>query len=759
MAEMEGHGAASPARAVGGPDWSGPDHRAALLAAKVRPPQQRDGIVSRRPLVDRMLARHDERIVALVAPPGYGKTTVLAEWCAERGHDVAWLSIDEADNDPASLLTAAAHALGTTARLDPGIVADVQSRTTSIPRALSALTLAIAAMPSTVVALDNVESVTNPAALDVISALALRLPAGSQFAYASRTPLPLPAPLLRSQGAVVEIGVDDLAMDRVEARQLLTSAGVSFTDGEFEDVYTRTEGWPAGLYLAALASKGRREAVTKVFAFRGDDVLMGDYLRTEVLARLPPGVVSFLVRTSVLEHLSGPLCDALLDTTDAQALLEHLESSNLLLVPLDRHRGWYRYHRLFRDLLATELTRLEPALVPELHRRAAHWLERHRLVEEAIPHAQRCGDANLVVRLVRAAVQPSFAAGRAERVLGWLDWFRTEDLIDTHRDVAVLGAAVEALAGHAASAERWTAAAEAEPTDADTVDPADEGRLAYLRCLLCRSGTARMRADAQLALELLPAQDQLRPGAQFFEGISHLLDGDPELADSVLAHAYDMASYSGAMPTAVAAAAARAFVSIARHDWTEAGTFAERSVELVESGHLQDYGTAGYAHAAAARVAAHRGDRDAADEHLARCARVRHLFTYAVPATAIGQLQIAQAYLELADPTGARTVLRELRDLLQQRPDLGAVPAAAAELAQQLDAIRQSPVGASSLTAAELRVLPYLATHLSFREIGERLHVSRHTVKTQAMAVYRKLGATSRSEAIDLAGRMGLLVH
>ena len=159
----------------------------------------------------------------------------------------------------------------------------------------------------------------------------------------------------------------------------------------------------------------------------------------------------------------------------------------------------------------------------------------------------------------------------------------------------------------------------------------------------------------------------------------------------------------------------------------------------------------------AARTAIERHDRGAAAEHLAHCTRLRHLFTYAVPSSALIQLEMARSYLRLADPAGARTVLRELRDLLRQRPDLGAVPTQVEEVQRQLDAARLGPVGASALSAAELRLLPYLATHLTIPEIGQRLYVSRNTVKTQAIAVYRKLGATSRSEAVERAHQVGLM--
>ena len=392
---------------------------------------------------------------------------------------------------------------------------------------------------------------------------------------------------------------------------------------------------------------------------------MSDYLRTEVLAPLPEPTMSFLVRTSLLEHLSGPLCDAVLGTRDAQATLEQLESSNLLLVPLDRHRGWYRYHRLFRDLLLTELHRREPGLVPELHRRAAEWLERNGLLEAAIEHAQQCGDADHVVRLVVGAMQPSYASGNVTRALGWFEWFRAEGLVDRYPEVAVMGAMAEAVSGRPASAERWAAAAEAgrpgggpgEPgrddgTHGSPDGSAFDGRLAYLRSVLCRDGPEQMRVDARLAQERLGPGDAFFPASMLFEGLALVLDGEPHLAEPILAHSYDVATYAGATPTAVAALAQLALLAAGRHEWDEAEELADRALDIVESQHLHDYISAAYAYAAAARVAAHRGDRRAAFDHLARCARVRHLLTYGVPASALVQLEIARAYLELADPTG-----------------------------------------------------------------------------------------------------------
>ena len=731
---------------------------AAILDSKFRPPSARPGIIPRTALVDRMLTRDAEHVVTLVAPPGYGKTTVLAQWSRRRGHKVAWVTVDKDDNDPSVLLADIAGALARVPLLDPEAVDSVTAGGASISTALGRLTPSLMTSQPVTLVFDHVEAVDNPEARDVFSELAFRLPPGFRLALATRTQPPLPLPQLRSHRDVVEVGVDELAMDRQEAQLLLTGVGAEFSDDEAQALVEQTEGWPVGLYLAALASRRRGHAVASGVAFRGDDRLMRDYLRSEILSTIDPSTVEFLTRTSVLDHLSGPLCDAVLDANGSQAILETLEASNLLLVPLDRHREQYRYHHLFRDLLVAELRRNEPELVPLLHSRAAQWLEANHLPEAAIDHAQEAGDPDRVARLVTVAVMPAYSAGHATTVRRWFEWFRAGGLVDGYPHVAVLGAVLESLLGQPASAEWWAAAAEGGTFDGTLPDGStNDGLLAYLRALACRGGVQRMRADARMAQAALAPGDAFRVPALLLEGMSYLLDGDPEAADPILAHACDVGLYLGDTADAAVAAAERAVVAIGRHDWDEAQALAARGLAIVAKHRLDDYLEAAVVYAVAARSSIHCGDRRAATEYIARAARLRPLLTYAIPCTAQFQLQIARAYLELADPSGARAVLREVRDILRQRPDLGVIASEHDEIQTALDAIRAGHIGTSSLTVAELRLLPYLSTHLTFRQIGERLFVSRHTVKTQANSVYRKVGASSRNEAVERVHEAGLL--
>jgi LuxR family transcriptional regulator, maltose regulon positive regulatory protein len=488
---------------------------------------------------------------------------------------------------------------------------------------------------------------------------------------------------------------------------------------------------------------------------------MADYLRSELLSRLSEDEVSFLTRTSVLERMCGSLCDAMLGAVGSAAMLESFERSNLLLVALDRRAEWYRYHHLLRDLLGAELQRREPEIVARLHRGSAAWYESNDLPELAIDHAQAAGDTDQVARLVLDVMQPVWASGRVDTVLRWMEWFEDQRLIERYPAVTVHGALIFALLGRPAKAERWAAAAERAPPAGRLPDGSTmESYLAYLRALLCRDGVEAMRRDAAVAWEGLSPLSPYRATMLHTEGLSYLLEGDPGRADPILAHAFDAATDVGALPLAAVLLAERCLVAVGRDDWPAAVALSEQALSILQDGEFDDYWTSALVYAVAARTALHRGDAAAAREHVIRAARLRPLLTYALPVVSVqALLELAHAYIALTDPDGARAVLRQVNDILQQRPDLGVFPAEAEELRAKVDRMRRQGVGGSSLTTAELRILPLLATHLSLREIAERLYLSPSTVKTQALSVYRKFGVSSRSAAIERAHRGGVLGH
>jgi LuxR family transcriptional regulator, maltose regulon positive regulatory protein len=730
-----------------------------LVESKLHPPPARPGIVDRIGLVERLLASHAVPVVCVVAPAGYGKTTLLAQWAQRTAHRVSWVSVDQRDNDPAVLLTYLAVALDRVEPIDPRIVRGLGGPGASIVGAMARLAAAMAAMTQPVaLVLDHLELLENQECLDVMAELAAQLPAGAQLLVASRARPPLPVALLRARGRVVELGVEELAMDDQEAHALLQGAGVGLDDAAVNELLGRTEGWPVGLYLAALAHKAGGSRGRAWAGFTGDDRFVADYLWSELLGQLPPERVAFLTRTAVLDRMYGPLCDAVMDSTGSGAVLAWLEESNLLLVPLDRQRRWYRYHHLFQELLRAELERREPELVPELHARAAEWCEANGLPETAIDHAQAAGDTDRVARLVWRLALPVYGAGRVDTARRWFGWFEDQGLLGRYRSVAVLGAWLQALVGEPVAAERWADAAEHGPV-AETLPDGSTGQsfLALLRALLCRDGVDRMRADTQAALAELDPGSQWRPTAQLLEGICYLLAGQADRADVILAHAAEVGTESGAPPAVAIALAERSVVAMHQQDWMMAATLAEQAQGVVRAGQLDGYVASALVHAVAARVAVHQGDLARAQQHLARATRLRPLLTYALPYFAVQTLlELGRVCLAVDDATGARVVVQQAREILRRRPDLGILPGQAEELWSKLDISRGRAVGVSALTTAELRLLPLLPTHLTFREIGQRLYVSPHTVKTQALSVYRKLGVSSRSQAVQRAQQLGL---
>ena len=722
------------------------------IAPKLRPHLGTDAQVPRAVLLDHLEASTRTPVAAVLAPPGYGKTTLLAQWAARDPRAFGWLTLDRRDNDPSVLLRSLAAAVDriepvgweTLDALEAPGTPDVDA---VLPRLGSALSLA--ALPAVLV-LDDVHLLHNRVCLDAVTRLIDYLPPGSQLAVAGRGEPPLPLARLRAEGRMVEIGPEDLAMDAAEAHALLAQGDIDLARVDVAEVVRRTEGWPVALHFAALSlgAGGRRAA-----PLAGDDRFLVDYVQSELLSGLPPRLVSFLTRCSVLERLSGPLCDAVLATTGSADLLESLARSNLLVAPLDRRRQWYRLHRLFRELLGSRLERREPALAVELNRRAAEWCEDNGLPESAVEYAIAAGDADRAARVVVDLAPPAFAADRPGQLERWFDWFEANRLVERYAGVAVVGAWTNAVAGRPAAAERWADSAERAPDG----DPSTGGPLALLRAALCRAGGQQMASDAELALALAPAGSAWQASAQLLLGISHLLAGDLDLADQCLADAVEVGEDAGA-GSAMVALAERSILAMGRGDWRQAEALAERAGAGARGACLERHPGGALLLAVTARLAIHRGDVPRARDDLARAERLRPQLTWALPHLAVQvRLELARDYLVLTNAGAARRLLVEVDDLLSRRPRLGLLLDQAAGLHAQLDTMRMDAVGASALTPAEVRLLRQLGTHYSFREIGGQLCLSQHTVKSQAMSIYRKFGVSSRSEAIRHARDLGLL--
>jgi LuxR family transcriptional regulator, maltose regulon positive regulatory protein len=743
---------------------SGRNHRTAagpafpLPEPKFHPPQTRPGIVVRRALVER-LAAAQAPVITVTAPPGYGKTTLMAQWAQRLGSGVAWLSCDDTDNDPVVLLSALAAALGRIGPVDPAIFSALASSGAGVSM-LPGFVAAVASVPPPVTVLvDQAEAVTNRHCLNVIAEFAVCLPPGWRFALASRTALPLPTARLRAQGRLLEITADDLAMGPVEADSLLQGAGVKANEASLGDLLRRTEGWPTGLYVAALAMNSGTRWSKAGFTFTGDDVFMGDYLRSELLDRISDTQASFLSRTSVLDQMCGPLCDAVLGEQGSGAVLEQMEARNLLVIPLDRHREWYRYHHLLRDLLRAELRRREPEAAQDLHFRAAVWYEANAMPEAAIGHAQAAGDYDRLARLILELQQPAWASGRVETVRRWMEWIRDVTAAEYYGAIAAHGSLIFALLGETGEAERWVAAAERASVAGVLPDGSTmEGTLAYLQACLCRDGPAGMRRDSQIALAGLSPASPYRATMLYTEGLSYLLDGEPARAEPVLARALDFAAHIDAPPLTTLILAQQCGTAAERTSWSEVTSLAQRAAAIVQAGRFDDYWSSALVYAWAARAALHQGNSSQGRFYLRRASRLRPLLTYMLPVVSVqALLEMAHSYIALADRAGAAAVLTQARGILLQRPDLGLLPARADRLEARLAAIEARAAGPSALTAAELRLLPLLSSHLPVPEIAAELFLSPHTVKSEMKSIYRKLGATTRTQAVARSRELGLL--
>ena len=717
----------------------------------------------------------DVPITSVVAPPGYGKTTLLSEWAHRADAHVAWLSLDRYDNDLKQFVSYAAAALGRVEPIDRALLRPVD-RHPSVAAAASSLAAVMESMNEPVtLMLDHVESLENDDCLDTVAELALHLPPGARLALATRVDPPIPVPRLRAGGEIVEVGVDDLAMDDVEARRLLEDAGVLLTDDDLAKVIARTEGWPVGLYLAALALKSGASSEAAGLAFTGDDRLMAEYLRAELLDHMSDEEVTFLTRTAILERMSGRLCDAVLEANDSAQVLQGLAHSNLLLVALDRQGEWYRYHHLFRDLLRGELLRRDPAVVPGLHIRASDWCNENGLTDLAISHAEAGGDSDRTNRLLLVHAPALYASGRIESVSRWLTWFAQRELVEDYPALAVLGGILFSTSERLGDMERWAAAAEYPfntPVGARDGVVADrgapdrllpdgstlEGWRAVLRMVISRQGVEGALRDAKIADQYLSERSGLRPAALAFEALAEFASGNDERADAVAAHCIALALDTIRMPAATIVSALRGVIAADRGDWIGADEHSANATQYVESWALDDYAESAFAHVLAARVALHHDEDVTARERMLRVARLRPLLTYGRPLISVPTLlEAARVYAEMGDTAGAREVIRQCRDVLRLRPDVGVLPDRLDAVERRLETMRTGSVGASSLTAAELRLVPYLPTHLTFAEIAQRLHVSRNTAKTQAISIYQKVGVSSRSAAVEQLTGFGLL--
>jgi LuxR family maltose regulon positive regulatory protein len=726
-----------------------------LLDVKLSAPQPRPGLVSRSELIEAARAS-GARVVGVTAPAGYGKSTLLVEWARTERRRVAWVSLDRLDDDPSALLLLLASAYerafpeqGAMAPAIGGLGVSALGR--GAPRVASLFAHAPAPF---VLLLDDLHELSSPACDDVLSVVLSRVPPGSQVVTASRAQQPQLA-RLRATGDAVELQVADLALDVRATERIFATARVEITADEAKEVTERTEGWPVGLHLAAMIA---RDARSQPWGVSGDDRYVADYLHRESFSTVEADMQRFLRRTAVLDQLTGALCDAVVGEPGGQERLRTFEASNSFLIPLDRTRQWYRYHPLFRDFLLGELRRSEPELVETLHHRAAVWFEDNGSPAMAVEHLLLTADREGCARLVADLVPATYGAGQISIAQRWMADLG-EPAIKAHPPLAVLACWVSALTGETADALRW--AAIVDESSSDEVGPGgpasfDSSR-AMLRAMMCPAGPERMLADAELAAAQETPSSLWRDTALCVLGQAHLVVGDVDRAVAAFEEAATFGLAVGHTDTVVISESELAIIAMDAGRWGEAADRLGVALGIVEDRQMHDYAISLLTFAAAARLAVHRADLVEADRRLTQAMRARPMCTFAVPVLAArGRLQLARVFTTRGDQAASRQLLREVDDIVRHRPQLGVVVDEVAEFRRLASTAAVGP-GGTPLTSAELRLLPYLQTYLTIAEIAQRLLVTRNTVGTEVSAIYRKLGVSSRGEAVRRATSLGLL--
>src|SRR5262245_14639428 len=488
--------------------------------------QRRPGAVSRARLIEAARSS-DCRCVAVTAPAGYGKSMFLTEWAAAEDRRVVWVSLDRFDDEPAALLVSLASAYCRAGLGRADLVTDKGGMSGGwvLGRAAPRLAAEFRASPVPfVLMLDDLHELRSPACHDVLGVVIPAIPAGSQLATASRSEQPH-LPRLRVSGEALEFGADDLALDAAGAQQIFANAQVSLSQEQATSVTERTEGWPAGLHFAAVIAKDSHGQAPDV---AGNDRYVSDYLYRETLTQQPEDMQRFLRRTAVLDRLSGPLCDAVLESFGAAGQLRRLEAASLFLIPLDRRRQWYRYHALFREFLLDELGRTEPGIIVALHQRAADWYEVNGSPSHALEHLVHTTDWDRSARLAAAVIRPAYHTGQMTTARRWLRAIGDAN-IERYTPLAVMASWVRVLTGDTAGAQRWAAFVDAASFDGVPADgwASFESARAMLRAGLCASGPEQMTADAAFAADHEPAWSPWRADVLWMLGEAHLLAGQP----------------------------------------------------------------------------------------------------------------------------------------------------------------------------------------------------------------------------------------
>ncbi|HEY6760681.1 MAG TPA: LuxR C-terminal-related transcriptional regulator [Baekduia sp.] len=597
----------------------------------------------------------------------------------------------------------------------------------------------------------------------VIAAQALEaaehdLPASVTLVLSVRGAPPAALGRLRSAWPVLELDAEDLAMTHNEASILLQGAGLHVDAGDVDTLVTRTEGWPAGLRLATVAIGAQPEIADAVAHFGGNDRAVADYVRAELLTGLSPERLAFLINTSILTSLAGPVCDAVLEREGSGQVLFELGRSSVPLRPTDRAEEHFRLHPLVSEMLRAELHRADPALEREVHRRASVFFEADGDLAAAIHHAIAGAHVDRAAALIWRAAPTELFDGRGAALDAWLSSIGEADL--ARRPALALSAALSALArGDRDQVERWTTAARhsLERAPAPSV-PSLAPAAALLRATVAAGDAATLRDRADDALAIAPDGGPWRAVCLLLRGVAHAVSGDLDAARRDLDEGAQRSAVT-APGIEVLCLAQAGLVMLLEGNAEQGAILAERARIRIDARVLDDAPTRAFVCAVAAFARAYRGRVQDARADVAEAQRLLDSLDALAPwYDAQARLALARAQLRLSDVTAARALTAEAARFASLVADAARLHAWIDDAWQRADTFCvQALAGPASLTTAELRVLRFLPSHLSIREIADQLHVSANTIKTQAHAVYRKLDASSRSEAVTHARTIGLL--
>ena len=709
-------------------------------------------LIARASLVERLI-ESEAPLVVICAPAGYGKTTLVRQWAAEDERPFAWLKPSEDDNDQELLADRLTRAL---------FAADVISNRPLQPSLTLArrgagttqtdLAAIVSVLAPVVIVLDDAEKQAGPLGLAVLARLVAHLPVGSTLALACRVRPALGLGRLRAEDRVLEIGMHDLALEARDGAHLVETAGLRLSAKSTAALVERAEGWPAGLALAARSLRGRRDAEREARRFNGDERPVAQYLG-EILDGLSPTCVDFLIDTAVLERLCPALCDAVRQRGDSAQIIKALETANVFLVPLDHTGDWYRYHRFFAAFLRGECRRRGDDVGALLHARASRWWERHGDRDSAVRHAYAGGDLDRFERLVWSATPSYLTNSHTHELAAWLE-------LPTPEQVAASPSLSIATA--------WLTALDADETEALTANLAgsDDDRLsdgtplraelALLSAVTAKKGLAQALVDATFAYEAIDSRSPWKAFACLFAGIALRHHERALQAEAVLQEGYNRSAI--AMPALASSCLVQlAWLAIDAGDWEGADACVGRARAALEVAGPSHPGPKLAIDATSALLFARSGHIRPGHRHARAVAE--GVPGGAFPAVTITEAQVmaTRALVLLSDHAAARRLLHQARTQAARMAEPGVLTEKMSEAQDLVDAAFAATPVPDRLTPAELRVLHYLPTYMTLEEISQDLNVSRTTVKTQAIAVYRKLGVKSRAEAVRKAHQQGLL--